>query len=148
MVFTTANPLFSRLLLLASAAFGIALVAAASGADLAAQAAPAGTSRSTRDGVYTDAQADRGRQLFEEGCTDCHNIRMWGTDWDGKSAGDVFEFISAYMPEQAPGTLSAPQVRDIIASFLKQAKLPAGSSELPTTLDGLKQIRMELPPAQ
>ena len=147
MAVISANPLFTRLLLLASAAFGIVVVVAASGAELAAQAAPAGMSRSTRDGVYTDAQADRGQQVFEERCTECHNTRMWGTDWDGKSAGDVYEFISAYMPEQAPGTLSAQQTRDVIANFLKQARLPAGSAELPEALAGLKQIRMELPPA-
>ncbi len=140
--FLTAIPLFSRLLVLA----GAPLVFAGVTADLAAQAAPATTSRSTRDGVYTDAQAVRGQMVFEERCVECHNIRLWG-DWDGKSAGDVYEFINAFMPEPAPGTLNAQQVRDVIANFLKQAKLPAGASELPETLDGLKQIRMELPPA-
>ena len=149
MGFITFNPIMSRLLALASAGWAAAaLVVSMSATNLTAQAAPANGSRSTRDGVYTDAQADRGRQVFEEGCTECHNIRMWGTDWDGKSAGDVYEFIRAYMPEPAPGTLSAQQIRDIIANFLKQARLPAGAAELPDTLDGLKQIRMELPREQ
>ncbi len=148
MGFITAAPLFSRLLVLASAALVVAAITSAFDANLAAQAAPAGMSRSTRDGVYTDPQAERGQKVFDEKCTECHPLRMWGTDWDDKSAGDVYEFITAFMPEPAPGSLSAQQVRDVIANFLKQAKLPAGASELPETLEGLRQIRMDLPRAQ
>lgn len=109
-------------------------------AHLAAQAPSA---RSTRDGVYTAEQAERGKVVFEEGCTQCHTARMWGTDWNSKSVADIYDFISQYMPEQAPGSLSAEQVRDVIAFFLSSNRLPAGPSELPATVEGLKAIRME-----
>ena len=111
----------------------------------AGQPTPAPT-RSTRDGVYTLAQADRGDGVFNARCTECHGVRMWGADWDTKTAGDIYEFISNYMPETAPGTLTANQVRDVLAFILKNNRLPDGAAELPEALSALKQIRMERAP--
>jgi S-disulfanyl-L-cysteine oxidoreductase SoxD len=101
------------------------------------------SSTSVRDGVYTEAQADRGKALFEERCTDCHTPKMWGSDWTGRSVADIFDFISNYMPEPNPGSLSPQQVRDVLAHIFKSNDLPAGAMELPETIAALKQIRLE-----
>ena len=58
---------------------------------------------------------------------------------------DLYLFISQNMPEPAPGTLSAQDVRDVITVFLKGNGLPAGQSELPASLEALRQIRLERP---
>ena len=110
---------------------------------LAAAAQSAPPSRSTRDGVYTSAQADRGQTLFDTTCADCHTPNMWPRVSDGKSLAELYGFISQNMPEPAPGTLLAQDVRDAIAYLLKSNDLPAGSAELPAGLDAMKQIRME-----
>ena len=98
---------------------------------------------STRDGVYSESQAQRGRLVFEGLCTDCHTARMWGADWDTKTVADIFDFVSMYMPEPAPGSLSPQDYRDVIAFFLQQNGLPAGETDLPDNYNVLKQIKME-----
>jgi mono/diheme cytochrome c family protein len=136
---------FSRLCIPAVAALVAALLMASRPSAVLAQAAPAAANRTTRDGVYTDAQAERGQMVFEVRCNDCHTARMWGADWNGKPVADVFEFISQYMPEDGPGTLQPDQVRDVIAFLLKSNSLPSGPAELPTTVDALKQITLQKP---
>ena len=129
---------FARLCTLAGAALLIAFATSTGSAQ--AQA-----TRSTKDRVYTEAQADRGKQVFDEKCIDCHTAGMWGNDWNTKTAADVYDFVFQNMPEQAPGSLTGQQVVDVIAYFLKGANLPTGQTELPTAIPALKDIRMELP---
>lgn len=129
---------FARCCTLAGIALAIAVATSASGAQ--AQA-----TRSTRDRVYTEAQAERGKQVFNEKCIDCHTAGMWGNDWNTRTAADVYDFVFQNMPEQAPGSLTGQQVVDILAFFMQGAELPAGQTELPTAIPTLKEIRMELP---
>lgn len=120
---------------LAGALFGITLSA------VAAQAPP----RSVKDGVYSAAQATRGRALYEEKCTGCHANKMWGQDWPEKSVFDVYDVVKNFMPEDNPGSLSAAQTRDILAYILQNNKLPAGKVELPEAEADLKQIALATP---
>lgn len=106
-----------------------------------AQAPP----RSVKDGVYTAAQANRGRALYDEKCSSCHATRMWGQDWPEKSVFDVYDVVKNFMPEDNPGTLTAAQTRDVIAYILQNNKLPAGRVELPEAEAELKQIRLAQP---
>lgn len=103
------------------------------------------SSRSVKDGVYTPAQATRGRALYEEKCVSCHANRMWGQDWPEKSVFDVYDIVKNFMPEDNPGSLSATQTRDVIAYILQNNKLPAGKTELPETDADLKEIKLALP---
>jgi len=103
------------------------------------------SSRSVKDGVYTAAQATRGRALYDEKCVSCHANRMWGQDWPEKSLFDVYDIVKNFMPEDNPGSLSATQTRDVIAYILQNNKLPAGTAELPEAVTELKQIRLALP---
>ena len=120
---------------LAAALFGCA-------ASVVAAQAP---SRSVKDGVYTAAQATRGRALYEEKCVSCHANRMWGQDWPEKSLFDVYDIVKNFMPEDNPGSLSATQTRDVVAYILQNNKLPVGKTELPEADADLKQIRLSLP---
>jgi len=101
--------------------------------------------RSVKDGVYTAAQATRGRAVYEEKCVNCHANRMWGQDWPEKSLFDVYDVVKNFMPEDAPGSLSAAQTRDVVAYILQNNKLPAGRVELPETEADLKQIKLSTP---
>jgi mono/diheme cytochrome c family protein len=121
----------------------VLIMAGAASVQVAPLAAQAAGARSVREGVYTEAQAERGKAVFEEQCTDCHSAKMWGTDWTGKSVADVYDIISNYMPEPKPGSLSPQQVRDVLAHILKSNNLPAGMTELPAMPADLQAITLE-----
>jgi S-disulfanyl-L-cysteine oxidoreductase SoxD len=115
------------------------------------------------DGVYTVAQADRGRFAYERYCAGCHGVDLRGADritfypgqvartpplagetfnrnWDGRSLGDLFDRIRVSMPEQNPGSLRPETIADIVALMLQQGRYPAGSAELSPVrgeLDGI-----------
>ena len=125
-----------------SVLLAIGVAAASLGVAVTAQA-PA--SRSVREGVYTAAQAARVGALYQEKCSNCHAARMWGQDWPEKSVFDVYDTIKNFMPEDAPGSLSERQTRDVVAYILKVNKLPAGKTELPAADAELRQIRLALP---
>jgi len=96
--------------------------------------------RTVWDGVYTDAQADRGMASFGRSCSGCHVLTPEGRAplagdpfWKSfaqKTVGELFEFVSANMPNGAPGSLSESTYADIVAVILKSNGLPAGTTEL------------------
>jgi hypothetical protein len=47
-----------------------------------------------------------------------------------KSAGELLDYVSANMPNGAPGSLSESTYRDIVAVMLKSNGFPAGIAEL------------------
>jgi S-disulfanyl-L-cysteine oxidoreductase SoxD len=137
----------------ASVAAGlVVLVAAAS--TLQAQA-PAAT---TNAGIYTEAQAERGKLAYTKNCQDCHGESLEGIDmapalvgssfqsnWVGLSVGELSERIRTTMPQNNPGTLSSATTADLIALILKLNGYPAGTSELPREAQVLQMIRIAEP---
>ncbi len=104
-------------------------------------------------GVYSDAQAERGRQLYIDTCSACHGQALEGADeapaltgstftanWDGLSVGDLLERIRISMPQDQPGKLTREQYADVVAYLLHENKFPAGKTDLPAELPKLKQI--------
>jgi|1186.fasta_scaffold912251_1 mono/diheme cytochrome c family protein len=109
--------------------------------------------KSTQDGVYSDAQAARGETLYGKTCASCHGPDLEGTgqapalsdadfakEWDGQPLSDLFERIHQTMPGDAPGTLKAADVADVLAFLLKKGRHPAGSAELPADPEALKSV--------
>lgn len=96
--------------------------------------------RTIWDGVYTEAQATRGMIAFGQSCAGCHALAAEGKaplvgdafwkSFSQKTVGDLLEFISTYMPNGAPGSLSQPTYQDIVAQVLKSNGFPAGPAEL------------------
>jgi len=100
---------------------GLLLIASATACLMIAQTGTiqTGTPRRTVwDGVYTEAQAARGMTAFGQSCAGCHALAAQGKAplvgdafWKSfaqKSVGDVLEFVSTYMPNGNPGSLSEP----------------------------------------
>lgn len=115
----------------------------------------AAQSRTVWEGVYSEGQAARGRELYSAKCLSCHGADLNGgetapaligvsfqSNWNGLSAGDLSERIRVSMPLGAEGSLSRQQVSDIIAALFKASDYPAGSSELPREPDVLKTIQI------
>jgi cytochrome c len=121
-----------------------------------AAAAVQGPAQSAWDGVYSEAQAARGRQAFLASCSGCHRDDLSGGDdnepaltgdfflaeWDGAPLAALFDFIATNMPKNRPGTLGLEKCIDIVGFILKSNGLPAGASDLKTDVKELERIRM------
>lgn len=75
----------------------------------------------------------RAAATFQEACARCHlpielEFRL-RNDWLGRSAGELRERITATMPADNPGTLSAAEYQDLTLQVLRLAKvsLPQGA---------------------
>ncbi|MFP5206763.1 MAG: c-type cytochrome, partial [Acidobacteriota bacterium] len=103
-------------------AFGVSLFALVS-ALLYAQ-----SGSSTRDGVYTSAQADQGHALYTKQCAMCHGATLAGSgqnpplsgdafmqNWEGQTLADLYGKIQATMPATVPGSLKPDEVTQVIA---------------------------------
>ena len=117
---------------------GVLFVALATASLVTAQTA--NPRRTVWDGVYTEAQAARGTTAYGQSCAGCHALATEGKAplvgdpfWKSfaqKNVGDLLEFVSTYMPNGNPGSLTEPTYRDIVALILKSNGFPAGTTEL------------------
>jgi mono/diheme cytochrome c family protein len=109
--------------------------------------------RSTWDGVYTEAQANRGAALFDKECAGCHGPSGEGggmapalagtafsANYDGQTVADLFDRNRTTMPVGREGRLDGPQNADITAFMLQVNKFPPGATELPAQSQTLRQI--------
>ena len=102
--------------------------------------------RTVWDGVYTDAQAARGRTRYQAICSSCHQDgprrdEAFMRDWSGTDVESLFRRIKASMPPGAPSSLSDAEYVDIVAYMLRvntfpasalSSSRPAGNSRVPT----------------
>ena len=112
------------------------------------------------DGVYTERQAARGRQIFQSECTSCHPAMDGDGDgggadapslagaeflqrWAGRSVGDIFVLMRTTMPPNAAASLAREAYLDILAYLLKSNQYPAGSRELAAETALLESIVIE-----
>ncbi len=126
---------------------GAAVYAAGTDTDdsAAESAAPEVTASNVWEGVYTDDQAARGKEVYEVSCIGCHAATLRGTpgapgiaggrftfNWDGRNLGELHAYIVHNMPVGQAGTLSDQQYADIVAYILQVNEFPAGETELAT----------------
>lgn len=110
--------------------------------------------RSVWDGVYTEAQANRGAALFDRECAQCHGPAGEGggmapalvgptfsANYDGQTVGDLFDRNRTTMPVGREGQLGGVQVADITAFMLQANTFPPGITELPSQSMLLRQIK-------
>jgi hypothetical protein len=104
--------------------------------------------RTVWDGVYTTAQAARGRAQYEQTCATCHSsgegpslvgdsfLRRWFED----SLDVVFTKIRNTMPENAPGSLAESAYVDLLGFILEANGFPSGAEELTPNAEQLAGI--------
>ena len=104
--------------------------------------------------LYTDAQAESGKTLFEGtclgGCHDrgSHKGLTFKLRWDGQPLSDLYTLILKTMPDDAPGTLTPKKSAELVAYLLKLNGMPSGKDELPQDDATLKKITIAVPPAK
>ena len=96
--------------------------------------------RTVWDGVFTEAQASRGTMAFGQSCAGCHALAAEGKiplvgdlfwkSFSQKTVGELLDYVSTYMPNGTPGSLSAAAYQDIVAAMLKSNGFPVGTAEL------------------
>ena len=105
------------------------------------------------EGVYSTAQADRGKPLYSQQCALCHGAELSGGNeappltgerflakWQSRPLNDLFENIRATMPADRPGTLGRPETADLLALMLAANHFPAGRQPLSSDSPALKLI--------
>lgn len=117
---------------------------AVTGRPLEAQAAP----RSTMAGVYTTAQANKGKEVFASSCLGCHTTAShmgaaFELKWFGRPLFDLFDYLSQLMPKTAPGTLTEDEYVWVTAYILRLNGMPAGKTELSAEPAWLKAVRVD-----
>lgn len=112
-------------------------------------------SKEVSDGVYTNRQADRGKDVFSSSCAMCHGASLSGggapplagsaflTKYKDKTLSDLFGVIKTRMPASKPGSLTSQQVSDTIAYILQVNKFKNGNSLLPPDATALKDIAFD-----
>jgi mono/diheme cytochrome c family protein len=114
----------------------------AGNASALAQEKPETSKATILDGVFTAAQAERGREAYELHCTSCHYGDLRGSNgpalkgapfidnWREDSAKALFTYVRTNMPQRAPASLADETYADILAYILSVNMFPAGSKEL------------------
>jgi len=122
---------------------------------MAAAALPAQARNSIWDGIYTDAQAERGHTLYNQNCGRCHGADLSGTFetppligrfmpyWSGSTLDALFDYVSTAMPLDRPGSLGPTANAAIVAFLLKANGFPAGTKEFGSTGEAQKTISFD-----
>jgi S-disulfanyl-L-cysteine oxidoreductase SoxD len=101
------------------------------------------TFKTVWDGVYTAPQAERGKELAENHCIECHGDTLgggkapplhgdrWMELWREGALDNIYDYIRASMPAERPkGDLTDDSYLDILAYILQSNDMPAGQQEL------------------
>ena len=106
--------------------------------------------KTVREAVYTEAQAERGKKVYEANCVTCHlpdldgsanpdataleARRSWGRrfvqDFGESKVSALFNKMKRDMPSGRPGTLTDQEYLDAAAFVLQRNRFPAGPAEL------------------
>ena len=103
----------------------------------------------TLSGVYTAAQAARGKNVYMGTCRACHSPQShtgetFQTWWRGKQLSDLFTFVSTKMPKNDPGSLAPEDAADVVAYLLQMNAMPPGTRELFPAADSLQPYRIQM----
>jgi mono/diheme cytochrome c family protein len=102
--------------------------------------------RSTKDGVFTADQVERGKSVYEQSCKNCHQADFYSERlqrWQNKSVSDLFEAVSTAMPADNVGSLATSQYVDVLAYVFSITGSPVGKSEL--TADNMESVKIAAP---
>jgi mono/diheme cytochrome c family protein len=134
----------------------IAMLAAVAAAALSLAAAVAsfaqsGERRTVRDGVFSAAQVEAGREIFESICVNCHEIDEFTgagaylEDVDGKPLWETFDYVWSEMPEDDPSSLEPKDYAAVLSYLFSVYGLPTGDTDLPIDRAALEAITITKP---
>jgi mono/diheme cytochrome c family protein len=115
-----------------------------------------GADKKIWDGVFTSAQAERGKPRFEASCSRCHNNQLVGSErgpalkgnafwskYENDSLGSLFTLIRDTMPRDGGAGVVSDEVKvDILAYIMSRSDVPAGADELKLNMTALEGIKI------
>ena len=117
--------------------------------------ASASDAQTLQNGIYTEAQAERGAEDYAARCASCHSIDLRGNSnspsliglsfmfiWEGRSLGELFNKMSEEMPTENPGSLTQQSYAAILAYILKSNEFPSGNTDLASNAEALAGIQI------
>ena len=121
---------------------------------------PATPPTSVLDGIFTEAQAERGRVGYDAHCAECHGEGLGGGEmapgltgvafrfrWRGLKVADIYDSVQSTMPPEEPATLGDQAYIDVVAFLLSANGYPTGDRELTAESRLLEGIAVErMPP--
>ena len=129
--------------------FVLSVVACCAAVGLVAAQEDAKTRKTVREAVYTAAQAERGKQVYEANCVTCHLAELDGSanptagargapligsrfvqDFGESKVSALFNKMKRDMPSGRPGTLTDQEYLDVATYVLLRNSFPSGSAEL------------------
>ena len=137
----------------------IALVAVTAAVAYATAGLPNVTSEnaSVLDGIFSQAQVERGEAIYLVQCASCHGVDLvapdssapsltgpgfrWG--WVNRTLEERKQRIQTTMPLGAGQTLTAQQSLDLVAFILSGNGYPAGDAELTSESLDLATVKIE-----
>jgi hypothetical protein len=119
---------------------------------LGAEAAQGTADEKIWAGVYTAAQAARGKAAFEASCAGCHNSDLSGdrgpalvgdrflVNWETHNLSRLFTKLKDTMPANRPSSLPDEVYLDILTHILQANAFPSGTEELKLNGDSLDNV--------
>jgi mono/diheme cytochrome c family protein len=110
-----------------------------------AVASSSSSQKTTKDGVYTKAQADKMAETYGKVCANCHDPAKvpegkkpapaltgdaFFDSWKDRTVGELMTTIRLTMPNDGSMTLTAEEAADLTAYILQMNKLPEGKEPL------------------
>jgi mono/diheme cytochrome c family protein len=108
----------------------------------------ADSGRTTMDGVYTLAQANKGRDLFASRCQSCHTPSQhtgppFRNKWFGRNLGELYGYLRREMPKNEPRSMSDQEYTLALAFLLRMNRMPTGTVPLAADSAALQRIRFD-----
>ena len=110
-------------------------------------------------GVYTEADAQRGKIAYTKRCATCHGADLKGGPgvapivgnpffdrWHDLRVFDTFAYIQSAMRHDFRNFVPANEARDLVAFLLQQNGIPPGNQPLPKDYGVLNEILITFPP--
>ena len=117
--------------------------------------APEGETEAGGAGWFTEEQANRGSEAYDQHCAHCHGAELGGgvgpalagdtfwDRWEGEAVHALYEVISETMPQDDPGSLDTGTYADVVAFVLQRNDFPTGGEELPADEERLQELTID-----
>ena len=89
--------------------------------------------KTVKDGVFTAAQVETGKNVYDSSCKTCHDMRFFRDivkSYYYQPVLWLWESILGTMPADNPGSLMLDEYTDVIAYILSENGFPAGDAKL------------------
>ena len=121
-------------------------------AALQAQDAAPVDSISTLEGVFTEGQVERGEEVFQNVCFECHDTfefveSGYMGSWVGQPLYDLYDYVRTTMPDDNPGSLRDREYAEVFAYLFSLNGMPVGETRLEGEESLLRRIIIQLPNA-